>query len=105
MSATTGVRQEPQLQLSGERVIDDRELEAMLVEREQKKTALAAYQKVYRQVHDAVIGRVKGMDLPVGRTRCGAFVIVVADTPARSVSFETQPGQRIRIKAPSRDES
>lgn len=83
--------------LTGAQVIEDPELERQLEERRQKKEALGSYQKAFKQTDDSVRGRLAEMNLQPGRVRCGSFVIIVKDTPPRSVAFETEAKRTIRI--------
>lgn len=84
-------------ELIGAQVIEDPELERQLEERWQKKEALGSYQKAFGEIDAAVRGRLAQMKLQPGRVRCGSFVIVVKDTPPRSVAFETEAKRVIRI--------
>lgn len=91
---------DPQLQLQGEAVIENADLQRNLEDRESRKKTLASYQKAFREVDEAARGQLEALALEPGRYRCGVFVIEVEDKPPRSVAFETEERRSIKIVSP-----
>lgn len=95
-----GIAVDPQLQLEGESIIDNADLQRNLEDRQQRKQTLAAYRKAFREVDQAARGQLEALSLEPGRYRCGVFVIEVEDRPGRAVSFETDTRRTIKIVSP-----
>lgn len=103
----TAVARKPQEPLPGlgrEKELEDAALERQLNERERMKTQLAEYRKRFKEVDDAVKGRITELRVK-GSVRCGGFVISIKETKGRSVEFETKPSKRIYIKAIKEDDA
>jgi len=99
----SAIAKEPQMQLMGEQVIHDPDLESLLIECETQKATVGEYRKIFSKTDEAARTKINALGI-TGRARCGEFVITVSETPAKSVSFETQPTTRIRISRPKDDD-
>ncbi len=91
------VAHKPQTSLLPEKTLEDSSLERQLLERHRMHEQLAEYRKRFKEVDDAVKGRINELRVR-GSVRCGGFVITVKDAPGRSVEFETKAHKRIYIK-------
>ncbi len=78
--------------------IENPELLDLLEKREESKEGAATF----RQLDKDAKGQIRGLNLE-GERRIGRFVISCKATKGRSVSFETDGGVRVNIKAASED--
>lgn len=87
-------------------VLENEQLEAALDRRQKAKERLKNPQKSYKEADDAAKGMISGLEEygwvdPEGdqpcRIRCGRYVIRVAPSKSRSVSFTTEPSRRTTI--------
>lgn len=86
--------------------IEDPELEELLETRDKRKASASATRADLKLAHDAVVVALTARDelseeQPI---RVGRFRITKKTTPARSVSFDTEPKTRIAIEAVDDDD-
>ena len=84
-----------------ERVIEHDGLETALEQREKKRTSLGGVRKEFKESDERARALLaEHADLGDGDVvRVGRFRITRSAVPSRSVSFDTDPTSRIRIKA------
>lgn len=88
-----------QLELDAE-VVDDPELERALEDREKRKASKSAVTAEYREADEAARALINRLDVDANTIiRCGRFRITRTVVAARTVSFETEPAQRLTISA------
>lgn len=91
------VRDEDQLALD-EEVVENPDVEAALIERQDKKDAKGVATKEFKQAHEKAVAALAMLELPEeGAVRIGRFRINKSLVSARSVSFETAESTRMRI--------
>jgi len=83
-----------------ERPLDDPELVALLVRREDARQQLEPYRLAYKGLTEQAKSLIEGRELPDGEYRCGPFLIRITQTEGREVSFELASKRRIRIERP-----
>ena len=91
--ASKGAKAQPQQEL-GETLVENTELLALLEERETLKEGATAYRGKDKEVKTALAGVEAKTPFRVGR-----FVIDRKAVPAKDVSFSTEAGFRLDIKA------
>lgn len=87
-----------------EQVIDDRELESVLEDREVAKGAAGEARKKFSTVDEIAKGKIGDLKLAEGDTvRVGRFRVTYKPVEGRSVAFDTQPTTRLTI-SPDKDD-
>jgi hypothetical protein len=81
-----------------EQIVNDSALEDSLEQRQSAKQAAADARKAYSEANELTNAAIEKQELPDGMViRVGRFRIERTYRPGRSVSFETQPGSRVKI--------
>jgi len=92
------VKQRTQIGLE-DQWIEDPELLDLLERRQDAKAGIAAFRGLDKEAK----GRILALELD-GPRRCGRFLVSVAQSKPRSVSFDTDGGPRVSIKPVSDEE-
>lgn len=82
-----------------EQVVENEVLEGALRARQQKNEDKLIAQKAFKEADASAKAQLEELDLEEGAVvRVGDFRIEVVPTKARSVSFDTAPGSRLKIQ-------
>ena len=97
--AAAAARPEPQTAID-ELVVDDDLLEQALEGRERAKDAARKARKTFESTDEQARTHVSRLERELGEgpVRVGRFVLELKTAPARAVSFETDPKERIAIR-------
>jgi hypothetical protein len=83
-----------------ETVLDDRELEKILEDRERAKGAASEARGKFTTVDEIARAKITDLGLTDGdAVRVGRFRVTQSRVEARTVNFETQPTSRLKINA------
>lgn len=95
----------PQAQTAlDERLVEDKDLEKLLEDRERAKGAAGEARRKYSTLDDLAKEKVEDLALVDDETvRIGRFRISQVSVAGRSVSFETTPTSRLKIKTDGDD--
>lgn len=98
-----GTKATPQTAMD-EGLIEDEKLEKALEDREKKRKVKSDATADFKDADDVVKGKLDALELDEGATvRCGRFRISKKSTPARDVSFTTEPSSQLQITPDSDD--